>query len=547
MTFTKLQIARALGSTDSATVTAALYEVAAAGESAAAEMGYADYVAKFLQKSQMEVVAAAVTALGSMGSIGVQYIGSIAPLLSHPGAAVRAATCKALGSFGNAAEDFAYKLSAIVEEDEDSVKVAAIPVLASLGLESQVIAKALKSESSVVAGVACEALGLLRSLSEDDARKKLNDSRTCLSALKALVLMEEQAFVSSLEDVVTLGLASKDASYRAQAVQIVGNLAEAAVLPPVMDKIQASCLKSEDAGVRAAGALALAALGPTCAESKDVLLDFFSDIAEDNLNLPLVLGTVATRPTAAVRKPKCAALYAIGKIKSVTPELLSKIGDCLNDKDWEVRLGAVETVSCLGRKAQRLVPLVATLVTDVAHPVRAKALLCLGTSKGEDYCESIVEAMQDPIPSVREAAATALSTLGMSAIDSAPEVFKLFNDRASSVRATAIRCVASMGDVGSSYAPVIATMMNEEDLLVRIAAIEALGSMGEDGAAFAEDISEHLYVGVPAECAAAQMTLAKLGVKMLVNTAPQADLEEKVTPAPNYAAILAAERAKMGL
>jgi HEAT repeat protein len=546
MTFTKLQIARALGSNDTAAVTGALYEIALAGEAIAAEMGYADFVAKMLQSPQPEVVAGSVAALGAMGSIGAQYIGSIAPLLTHPAAAVRAAACKALGSFGDAAGDFALKLSAIVADDPEAfVKAAAIPVLASTGMETKVIANALNNSSPVVAEAACEALGLLGELSEEDAKKKLNSSSTCLSALKALASMGSKAYVSCLEDVVTLGLASKDMIYRVPAVDIIGSLAEAALLPPVMEKIQASCLKSESAGVRAAGALALASMGPMCVDLQELLIDCFADAAEDNRSLSLVLGTVARRPTASMRKPKCAALYAIGRIKSPTPAILSKVGDCLNDTDWEVRLSAVETISCLGRKAQRLTPLVANLLSDVASPVRAKALLCVGTSKGDDYYESVVEALQDPIPAVREAAAMALSTLGTSASDSAPAVYKLFNDKASSVRSTAIRCIASMGDVGANYAPVIATMMNEEDLEVRIAAIEALGSMGSEGAAFAEDISEHLYLGAAAEKASAQMTLAKLGVKIQVAMAPLT--VEKPTSAPNYAAILAAERAKMGL
>jgi HEAT repeat protein len=553
MTFTKLQIARALGSNDTAAVTGALYEIALAGEAIAAEMGYADFVAKMLQSPQPEVVAGAVAALGAMGSIGAQYIGSIAPLLTHPAAAVRASACKALGSFSDAAGDFALKLSAIVADDPEAyVKAAAIPVLASTGMETKVIANALNSSSPVVAGAACEALGLLGELSEEDAKKKLKEPSTCLSALKALESMGSKAYVSCLEDVVTLGLASKDMAYRLPAVEIVGSLAEAAMLPNVLKHLQGAIIHSESAGVRAAGALAFASIGPMFKEFQSSMTsegtdchDFFADAAEDTQSLSLVQGTVARRPAASLRKPKCAALYAIGRIKSPEPITLGKVGDSLNDTDWEVRLSAVETISALGRKAQSLTPLVANLLSDVASPVRAKALLCVGTSKGDDYYESVVEALQDPIPAVREAAAMALSTLGTSASDSAPAVYKLFNDKASSVRATAIRCIASMGDVGCNYAPVIATMMSEDDLSVRIAAIEALGGMGSEGAAFAEDISEHLYLGAAAEKASAQMTLAKLGVKIQVATAPLT--VEKSASAPNYAAILAAERAKMGL
>jgi hypothetical protein len=42
MAFTQIEVAKALASTDTASLVITLHEIAAAGETAAAEMGYAD-------------------------------------------------------------------------------------------------------------------------------------------------------------------------------------------------------------------------------------------------------------------------------------------------------------------------------------------------------------------------------------------------------------------------------------------------------------------------------------------------------------------------
>jgi HEAT repeat protein len=551
MGLTKLQIARALKSSDPAAVTATLQEIAAAGEAVAAELGYVDFVAQMLDKQEAEVVAAAALALGAMGSIGTPYASAIGALLRHPSAEVRAASCKALGAFGDSADDYSDSLRALVADDPEAfVKTAAIPVLAARGFHSatcEVIQKALDN-TPAVAETALEALAALGKLSEETLRKQLQGSHL-LYALRALAVLKQQAFVSCLDEVVSRGLANEDAACRAPAVEIIGNLAEAAVLPNIMDKIQAECLKSSVIGVRVAAALAFASMGTVCKGLDSLLMDLFLDSGEDAGALTAVVGGTARRPPAPERKPKCAALYALGRMKGGSPEVLDKIRDCFNDTDWEVRLCAVEAATCLGRKAQSLIPAVAELLSDVAYPVRAKVLLCLGSSRDITYCADIVEALKDTAPSVREAAATALSTIGEEASDYAPQVYRLFNDKSSAVRATAIRCIASMCAMALNYAPVIGQMMNEEDTAVRIAAIEALSGMGADGAAFAEDIAEHIYFGAPAERNSAQLALAKLGIRTpaVYGGAPMLEPESAPAPSLSYAAILAAERAKMGL
>jgi len=546
--FTQMEVARALAKTDAPSLIITLHEIALAGEAVAAEMGYADFVAKLLARPEPEIVAAAIAALGGMRSIGAHLAGPIAEhFLQHPNASVRVAACQALGSFGAASQDFTFKLSMVLKDDPEAcVKAAVIPVLVGLGADIDAIQAALASASPEVACAACEALGMLGELSEEAVSAKLADAATSLSALKALASMGQKAYVSCLDGVVAKGLKSEDAVCREQAIAIIKNLAEAAVVEPTLARIK-ECLTSPVVGVRAAGALAFAAMGPTAASHVAELDVLFIDADEDTSGLSLVIGTGAKRAAAHCRKPKCAALYAIGRIRapsSVSAKAVANLkSTCIDDVDWEVRLCALEMLACF-RKARHLSSTVADLLSDKAYPVRAKALICLGIWSSTEHCDDIVAALQDTAPHVRGAAATALSMLGAVAHEYSHEVYKLFNDKSSSVRATAVKSLASMGDVGQLYAPVIATMMNEEDVAVRISAIEALGGMGVNGAAFLEDIGDHLYIGLPDERSAAQIAMGRLGFLPADAAAPAQVVQDK--PA-SYASILAAERAKMGL
>jgi len=564
MVFSQIEVAKALASSHQPSLVVTLHEIAQAGEAVAAEMGYADFVAKFVGSNEAEVVAAAIAAMGGMGSIGAAYAGTVAEQLTHRSPAVRVAACQALGSFGEAAGDFTFKLSSLVSDDsEASVKAAAIPVLAALASDVDVIKTALKSSSSEVAGAACEALGWLGEISEEDLTANLADATTSLSALKALSSMGQKAYVSCLNEVVEKGLKNPVAANREQAIAVIGNLQQAALLEPTLGQIL-DCCNSPVVAVRVASALALAAMGESVAAMGEeaaggvntplgVLQGLLVDADEDTSGLALVVGTAARRPTARCRKPKCAAIYAIGRMRGLWSLRSKDINDWLNDADWEVRLCTLEMLACFRKVSSRkggdvtvvgLKSVVVNLLCDSAYPVRAKAIACLGIWHAEESCDEIVSALQDTAPDVREAAATALSMLGECAHEHCHEVFKLFNDKSACCRATAIKCLASMGELGQNYAPVIATMMNEDDLGVRIAAIEALGSMGPTGAAFSEDIGDHLYLGAPAERSAAKLAMAKLGQVPAEVTAPTQLPEDK--PAL-YASILAAERAKMGL
>jgi HEAT repeat protein len=522
-----------------------------------------DRVASFVRNNQPEVVAAAIAALGGMGYIGAFHARTIGDQLEHPNSSVQVAACKALRNLGEVAEDFTLKLAQKIREAHQAPCVRAAAIAALREDCEQVITGCLDDREAEVRAAACEKLGELGTVSEKHVTTMLQDSATSLSALKALASLGQKAHVSCLNDVVDKGLKSEDPACREQAVIVIGNLQEAALDEPTFGKIL-DCRNNPNVGVRIALGLALAAMGEAVVAMRDEaaggastplgsLETLLMDADEDRSRLSLVVGTSARRAPAHHRKPKCAAIYAIGRMRGLWSLKSASVESWLSDADWEVRLCTLEMLSSFrkvsGRKGgdltvDRLKSVVADLLNDSAYPVRAKAIMCFGTWSCEDYCDDIVVALKDSAPDVREAAATALSMLGDAAQDYCHEVFKLFNDKSAACRATAIRCLASMGELGQNYAPVIATMMNEEDVGVRVAAIEALGSMGACGAPFLEDIGDHLFLGAPAERSAAKIAMAKLGFVPAEANAPTQVSEEKPTL---YASILAAERAKMGL
>lgn len=456
MAFTQLEVAKALASTDTASLVITLHEIAAAGEAAAAEMGYADRVASFARKNQPEVVAAAITALGGMGSIGALYARTIGDQLEHPNASVQVAACKALGNLEEVAEDFTFKLAQKVREAHQAACVRAAAIMALTEDFEQAITACLDDRDAEVRGAACEKLGRLGTVSEKHVASMLNDRATSLSALKALASLGQKAHVACLNDVVEKGLKSEDAACREQAVAIIGNLQEAALDDPTFGKIL-DCRNSPNVSVRIALGLALAAMGQAVAAMGDEaaggantplgsLETLFMDADEDTSRLSLVAGTGARRAPPHHRKPKCAAIYAIGRMRGLWSLKSASVESWLTDADWEVRLCALEMLGSFrkvsGRKGgdlsvDRLKPIVADLLNDSAYPVRAKAIMCLGIWSCEEHCDDIVGALKDSAPDVREAAATALSMLGDVAQDYCHEVFKLFNDKSATCRATA--------------------------------------------------------------------------------------------------------------
>jgi len=388
--------------------------------------------------------------------------------------------------------------------------------------------------------------------------KMLKKPSTSWSALQALVDMGYQAPVEALETVITTGLTKDDGSYREMAVTIVGNLTEAAVREPYLGSLK-SILSHSSPGARAAAGMAFGTMGAAAAGQADLLLPLLSDGGEETAgpHVAQVVGTAAKRQTAESRLPKAAGLWALGQLKA--SQHVQQIGDCINDKNWEVRLTALNAIGALGRDAKEQSQQVAAQLTDPAFPVRASAAHALGQMGAEEQAEDLVQALTDHSHSVRLSAVLALAELGDAAWSYSNDVFKLVQDPMVPVQAAAVRCLSLMGDIGCNYAGVLATLLNRDDPELRAEVLDALGRMGNFGASFVDDVAECLYDKNSMVSDAAMRSLVAMGpagkphlvsAGFLAASDPGPKPLSLPPPTPTqkgYVSALERERAKLGI
>merc|ERR1711972_722912 len=234
-------------------------------------------------------------------------------------------------------------------------------------------------------------------------------------------------------------------------------------------------------------------MGPRAVQEAGALAPLLMDDAEESSGpkRAQALGTVTRRSSANHRVPKAAAVYALGAMKAMT--FLDQIVGCLNDKNWEVRVVALESLAAFGTSAKSMAAPVAASLSDSAFPVRAAAAVALSVLGSEGEIQALVDALSDKSHTVRLSAVLAMAEIGEPAWSYAHDVFKLLQDPVVQVQSAAARCLSLMGDVGGNYAAVLATLLNQSgDPELRTEIITGLGRMGKCGAAFAEDVADGL-------------------------------------------------------
>lgn len=483
------------------------------GEASALAGGYSGDVASMLRNSSPEVVAAACEALGYMGQAAEQFAPDIADKLESPKAEVRAAAANALGMLGTV-EQYKDKLTKMFEDKYEAAKCAAIGALGQSGTEEQAspIAAFLRDSSPVVVAAAVQALGELGPAGESkaaDIAKQLEDDRIRYAAVCALSSFSDSVCESYIEVIIDKCLTDKDCMTRTVAYELLARLGEAVAKASMVPKITA-LLKHENVGVKCAAAMALGGMGDKATDQADAIKALLSDKEEDTSELYLTIGGGSMRAPPSSRRPKCAALVALGMMGAGTTA--AACADALSDENWEVKMCALECLAQMGSAGKEQSSKITTCLEDDVFVVRMKACECLGALKAEDGLHNVTDLfLEDKAPAVRQAALLALAEAGDVASGYASDVFKCMNDSVNSVQAAAITCLGSMGENGQSFASIIASKIFDEDVAVRAAACGALGKLGDYGAAFAEEVASCLQDGAPEVRMQAAKALGNMG------------------------------------
>jgi len=454
-----------------------------------------------MQSVNYEVVAAAVAALGKMGSIGLSYAPEISSFLRHDAPEVQIAAATALGLFGKEASAYgAELLSLSSDSQEESVKIAALVAAGRVGDKGSkdLISKCsdlLNGSSPRLAAAACQALGQVGDETKAAAiAAKLQDPHTRYAALQGLCDLDGRVVCDFATEVISLCLTDQDGATRQLAVAAIGRqdsdgksfVLAGKKVSEVVDQLQ-KLIEHQDSGVRCAAAQALGHLGSEAEPHIACLEPLLADESEDTSCRSLQIGGGGQRAPPAFRKPVCAALSAFGMTgaQRYAEDIVRK----LRDDDWEVRLSALEALGSLGEAGLEEAENIATALEDDVYMVRAKACDVIAKIQALEQAESVKATLKDKAPSVRVAAVRALGALGESGAAYSNEVFKLLSDSALAVRVAAIQSLGCMGEIGQCYASVIAAQLNDAQAEVRLASVEVLGRLGDHGAAFAEEVA----------------------------------------------------------
>ncbi|CAE8618112.1 unnamed protein product, partial [Polarella glacialis] len=470
----------------------------------------ADALAKQLADPKPEVIAEAARALGNLGSAGDRYADHVASLLRWPDPTIRLAALEALGRFGKSAARQSGKIARLLSDANlqalGQVHAAThAPLLASL----------LQDASPVVQGAACLSLvaaGAGKAYVAAIAAK-LDQKDTRFAATAALSCLPGDILRPYVQELVEKALSDGDSRIRSAALDVIGKVDPEEVLATSSGLIL-ELLRHQDGAVRASAALCLGRLGTAAAAHAPEVAQLLADEAEDLSWLPMQVGGASSRQPMTTRKPRCAALVALGGLGAEAH--VGQILELLEEDDWEVRFCALDALGNLGSFAHlHLSERTAGMLDDDTHPVRAKACTVLGLLGASDQLHRLSEMLDDKAQAVRAEAVIALGRLGPAAGAHACQVAELLADASNNVRGAAAQALAAMGSSGRPYASAVAQLLLDADCAVACQACAALGGMGEHGVIFAEDLEQVLEdrrSTAPEVCAAAEDALGLLGL-----------------------------------
>lgn len=228
-----------------------------------------------------------------------------------------------------------------------------------------------------------------------------------------------------------------------------------------------AALSDPSSPVRRSAVNALRNLGAVDSR-RDALEPLLSDSVEDV--------RVAAAVVLGLREPRPNLIFPPGRVVEPDPARVRALVEELGDRDFRVRLRAVNGLSDL--RARSAAEALADRLSDPDFRVRQAAANALGNVGASGAVEALLARLSDPDFRVRQAAANALGEIGDSR--AVPSLRRAFDDESAHVRQAV---AGSLGDIGArSAAPVLIAALEDPDEHVRRVAAESLGELG-DGAA----------------------------------------------------------------
>lgn len=240
-----------------------------------------------------------------------------------------------------------------------------------------------------------------------------------------------------------------DASLRQAAVEALGRVGDSTALEALL-----AALGEADP-----------ALSQAAAQSVRQVLDRLADPAA----IP-ALDPALEHPDPAIRRAALDALGRLGGVDALTP-----LAAALDDSQLEVRQAAATRLAQVVQGFEQAGDLPA-LQAALAHAnpqVRGQAATAFSRLGGDAALESLLPALQDDDPYVRQAVVSALGELGEPALEALGELF---------IEDPGLRTFAgeALGKLGLLAVPRLEEALQSSDPALRLAAIDALGQAGDE-------------------------------------------------------------------
>lgn len=399
-------------------------------------------------------------AIGIIGTAAQELTPSLIDALQDENDRVRALAAQALGKIGaNAADLVVPALVRSLQDADARVAALAALALAELGdLAEEAVPSlidALQHVNPQVRANAAQALGnmgesaasahiALMGASQDAEGVVRSQAIVALGASQQRGAETDQALLAALEDV--------DPQVRAAAIEVLNHHAEphpqlAAVLPRLFEDpndqvkyqairvlpsvvgaqpwvIEVLCrrlLEDDNAWIREVAALALGRLGPNAIEAGPQLLRA-AQTAEVLVRAQALRSLALIQPPEALEafaqalndgEPKVRRAASGGwlRLDETPEESLPMLIDALRDPDAKVRMNVVRILARYEHLPEGAVPLLLQCAADPWAILRFSTVAALIKIPTSATVEALEQLLEDPVPRVRQAAATALLTI----------------------------------------------------------------------------------------------------------------------------------------
>ena len=188
----------------------------------------------------------------------------------------------------------------------------------------------------------------------------------------------------------------------------------------------------------------------------------------------------------------------------------------LNDSSDDVRVAAAAALSTEGVPPEALVPGVHEALHDTAHAdVREFAARILGTfgaARGKPAVDALAEALADPSPGVRVAAADALGRIGPGAASAVPALVSLSRNPDIRSRSAAVNALGSVLGLPEASIPALRQALGDTEPTVRAAAASSLGKFRAQAAPADGELVRHLKDAHPDVRQSTAYAFGELGV-----------------------------------